>query len=186
MLETLPPPRFDYGAEVRVIRNLRNDGTHPGSDKGTLLVRRGATGIVRDVGTFLQDQVIYTVHFTLEDLIVGCRDKELIPADAPWVPNRFEFGDKVKAKVLLALQAKWWPLLATGERSSKSFGMTRSSKPSAPLPIMCVFPVAHCKCRRWRWIGLWQKNWSQPHERRSNASGLSPHDNVTGSASMPL
>ncbi|WP_319568924.1 nitrogen fixation protein NifZ [Cohaesibacter marisflavi] len=103
MLETLPPPRFDYGAEVRVIRNLRNDGTHPGSDKGTLLVRRGATGIVRDVGTFLQDQVIYTVHFTMEDLIVGCRDKELIPADAPWVPNRFEFGDKVKAKVLLGI-----------------------------------------------------------------------------------
>ena len=103
MLDSLPPPRFDYGAEVRVLRNLRNDGTHPGSDRGSLLVRRGATGVVRDVGTFLQDQVIYTVHFTDGDIIVGCRDSELLAADAPWVPNCFEYGDKVKAKVLLGI-----------------------------------------------------------------------------------
>nr|WP_321463568.1 nitrogen fixation protein NifZ [uncultured Cohaesibacter sp.] len=103
MLDSLPPPRFDYGAEVRVLRNLRNDGTHPGSDTGTLLVRRGSVGVVRDVGTFLQDQVIYTVHFTEDDLIVGCRDRELVPADAPWLPNRFEYGDKVKARVLLGI-----------------------------------------------------------------------------------
>ena len=103
MLENLPPPRFDYGAEVRVIRNLRNDGTYPGIDTGVLLVRRGAIGVIRDVGTFLQDQVIYTVHFTDEDLIVGCRDRELISANAPWVPNQFEYGDKVKAKVLLGI-----------------------------------------------------------------------------------
>jgi len=43
-------PKYDYGAEVRVIRNLRNDGTYPGLATGTLLVRRGSIGFVRDVG----------------------------------------------------------------------------------------------------------------------------------------
>lgn len=103
MLDSLPPPRFDYGSEVRVTRNLRNDGTYPGVDTGVLLVRRGAIGVIRDVGTFLQDQVIYTVHFTKEDIIVGCRDRELIAAEAPWMPNRYEYGDKVKAHVSLGV-----------------------------------------------------------------------------------
>lgn len=89
--------RFEYGDEVRVTRNVRNDGTFPGMARGALLIRRGATGFVRDVGTFLQDQVIYTVHFADADLMVGCRDSELVPADAPWTPSRFEFGEKVRA-----------------------------------------------------------------------------------------
>jgi len=95
--------RFDFGDEVRVIRNLRNDGTFPGEARGTLLVRRGAIGVVRDVGTFLQDQIIYTVHFTSEDRIVGCRDEELIGADAPFVASRFGFGDKVCAALALGI-----------------------------------------------------------------------------------
>ena len=48
-------PRFEYGDEVRVTRNVRNDGTYPGLETGQLLIRRGSTGHVRDVGTFLQD-----------------------------------------------------------------------------------------------------------------------------------
>jgi nitrogen fixation protein NifZ len=96
--------RFEYGAEVRVVRNIRNDGTFPGAATGALLVRRGATGVVRDVGTFLQDQIIYTVHFTGEDLMVGCRDRELIGIDEPWVPSRFEFGDKVAAALPLGIE----------------------------------------------------------------------------------
>ena len=43
------PPNAHPDA-VRVIRNLRNDGTYPGLATGTLLIRRGATGFVRDVG----------------------------------------------------------------------------------------------------------------------------------------
>ena len=94
-------PSFDYGDEVRVLRNVRNDGTYPGADTGTLLVRRGSTGYVRDVGTFLQDQIIYTVHFLDSDRVVGCREEELQPADAPWTPSRFEFRDQVSARLPL-------------------------------------------------------------------------------------
>ncbi len=89
--------RFDYGEAVRVTRNVRDDGTYPGMDIGDLLVRRGSIGTVIEIGTFLQDQVIYTVHFLDLDRIVGCREEELIPADAPWAPSRFESRDKVVA-----------------------------------------------------------------------------------------
>lgn len=88
-------PRYDYGDEVRVIRNVRNDGTYPGLAVGDLLVRRGSIGYVRNVGTFLQDELIYSVHFIDFDKIVGCREEELIAADEVWVPSRFEFREKV-------------------------------------------------------------------------------------------
>ncbi len=87
--------RFDFGEAVRVTRNVRNDGTYPGKPVGELLVRRGSVGHVIEMGTFLQDQVIYTVHFLEQGRMVGCRAEELIPADAPWNPSRFEFHDKV-------------------------------------------------------------------------------------------
>jgi nitrogen fixation protein NifZ len=96
-------PRFEYGAEVRVLRNLRNDGTYPGEPTGRLLVRRGSIGYVRDVGTFLQDQLIYTVHFLDADRMVGCRETELQRADEPWVPSRFEFRDRVTPRFALSI-----------------------------------------------------------------------------------
>ena len=99
-------PEFEYGDQVRVLRNVRNDGTYPGLDTGTLLVRRGSVGYVRDVGTFLQDQIIYTVHFLDEDKLVGCREEELQRADAPWTPSRFEFRDKVAAALPLGVQGR--------------------------------------------------------------------------------
>lgn len=97
-------PRFACDQAVRVIRNLRNDGTYPGQPTGALLVRRGSVGYVGHIGVFLQDQIIYRVHF-LEagNRIVGCRETELIPADAPWIPNRFERGDRVTARLGLAV-----------------------------------------------------------------------------------
>lgn len=102
----MEPLRFEFGEEVRVTRNVRNDGTFPGEATGTLLVRRGSLGIVRDVGTFLQDQVIYTVHFLAEDRLVGCRDGELIGSDEPWIETRFEFGDKVEAALVLGVRGE--------------------------------------------------------------------------------
>jgi nitrogen fixation protein NifZ len=99
-------PEFDYGDEVRVLRNVRNDGTYPGLDVGKPLVRRGSVGFVRDMGTFLQDQIIYSVHFLVEDKLVGCREEELQPADAPWTPSRFEFRDKVAARIPLGIQGR--------------------------------------------------------------------------------
>ena len=96
-------PRYELGDEVRVIRNVCNDGTYPGSARGALLVRRGSTGFVRGVGTFLQDQIIYSVHFVSNGRLVGCREQELQSSADPWVPSVFEFRDKVTARVPLAI-----------------------------------------------------------------------------------
>ena len=89
--------RWDYGEPVRLTRNVRNDGTYPGLDSGAPLVRRGSIGYVVDVGTFLQDQIIYSVNFFDEGRIVGCREEELIGADEPWLPSRFEFRETIAA-----------------------------------------------------------------------------------------
>lgn len=88
---------------MRVIRNVRNDGTYPGLETGQLLIRRGSIGHVRDVGTFLQDQIIYTVHFVELDRVVGCREEELIAASNHWVDSRFEYRDRVIARASLAI-----------------------------------------------------------------------------------
>lgn len=98
--------RFDFGEEVRVTRNVRNDGTYPGMEIGDLLIRRGSVGNVVEMGTFLQDQVIFTVHFIKHGRMVGCRVEELITADAPWNPSIFEFRDKVISKINLAIQGE--------------------------------------------------------------------------------
>lgn len=76
-------PTFTFGDEVRVTRAIRNDGTMPGYTRGQLLVRRGSTGFVREWGVFLQDQIIYQIHFLDGDIMVGCRAQELIPAGQP-------------------------------------------------------------------------------------------------------
>lgn len=99
-------PEFEYGDAVRVIRNVRNDGTFPGTATGALLVRRGSVGYVRDVGTFLQDQLIYSVDFMDAGRMVGCRGQELQPADAPWIPTRFEFRDKVTPTTNLGIHGE--------------------------------------------------------------------------------
>ena len=99
-------PAYDYGDEVRVTRNVRNDGTYPGLEMGAPLVKRGSTGYVQSVGTYLQDYIIYGVHFLQDDILVGCREEELIPVDEPWVESEFEFRDKVLAKIPLAIQGE--------------------------------------------------------------------------------
>lgn len=99
-------PEFEYGSEVRLTRNVRNDGTYPGMEMGDLLVRRGSVGFVYDVGTYLQDQLVYRVHFLEAGRTIGCRQEELIPADAPWSPSQFEFKDKVLAKFPLKVRGE--------------------------------------------------------------------------------
>jgi nitrogen fixation protein NifZ len=100
------PARFALGDAVRVTRNVRDDGTYPGASRGTLLVRRGSIGHVVDIGTFLQDQIIYSVHFLDSGRIVGCREQELIGADEPWVPSRFESREKVVAAKTLSVKGE--------------------------------------------------------------------------------
>jgi len=99
-------PRWDEGDAVRVTRNVRNDGTFPGINTGELLVRRGRVGHVRSVGTFLQDQIIYSVHFLDEARVVGCREEELIGKDEPWVDSRFEVRQMVRAAQALAIRGE--------------------------------------------------------------------------------
>ena len=95
--------RWDLGDSVRVTRNVRNDGTWSGAETGALLIRRGSVGAVVDIGTFLQDQIIYSVHFLEDDCIVGCREEELIGGDEPWIPSTFEARERVRAAKVLAL-----------------------------------------------------------------------------------
>ena len=99
-------PKFTFSDEVRVVRAIRNDGTVAGFAPGELLVRRGSTGFVRDWGVFLQDQIIYQIHFPQGDRVIGCREQELIRADDPWVENEYEFGDMIHAACPLALRGE--------------------------------------------------------------------------------
>jgi nitrogen fixation protein NifZ len=99
-------PYFEQNDAVRVIRNLRNDGTYPGLSTGSLLVRRGSIGYVVDVGIFLQDQVIYSVHFLDSNRIVGCRAEELISANAPWTPSQFETRENVRVIASLTVNGE--------------------------------------------------------------------------------
>lgn len=93
------------GDGVRLTRNVRNDGTYPGATTGELLIRRGSLGTVVDIGTFLQDQIIYSVHFLEVDRVIGCREEELIDSKEPWVPSAFEARERVAARKILALGA---------------------------------------------------------------------------------
>jgi nitrogen fixation protein NifZ len=99
-------PKFEFGDEVRIVRNVRNDGTYPGVPTGTLLIRRGSVGVVINVGTFLQDQLIYTVNFLDQGKIVGFREEELISIDEPWVPSKYESREKVRSTVTLAVRGE--------------------------------------------------------------------------------
>ncbi len=97
---------FHEGDAVRVIRNVRNDGTFPGTEIGQLLVTRGSIGYVRSIGTYLQDQVIYSVHFMDNNSMIGCREEELIGADETWLPSKYEFRDKVLSAKTLAINGE--------------------------------------------------------------------------------
>jgi nitrogen fixation protein NifZ len=105
--------RWDYGDGVRLIRNVRNDGTLPGAEVGELLVRRGSIGHVVATGTFLMDQIIYSVHFLDSDRVVGCREEELIDGEEEWVLNLFEMHDRISAR--LALGSGGEVLIAAGD-----------------------------------------------------------------------
>lgn len=88
--------KWELGDSLRVVRNVRDDGTFPGASRGELLVRRGSIGTVVDIGSFLMDQVIYSIHFLGENRIVGCREEELIGLDEAWVDSRFETREYVR------------------------------------------------------------------------------------------
>lgn len=117
---------FDYGEKVRVIKNIRNDGTFMGSSRGALLIRRGSVGYIKGVGKFLQDQVIYQVHFIEQGCTVGCRESELGDLAAPWIERLFERGDSVIAQKSLTSAGKI--VVAAGD-SGTVLGLESEQKP---------------------------------------------------------
>jgi nitrogen fixation protein NifZ len=80
-IEIDSPPTFDIGEKVRVRKLIRNDGTFPGKDIGVTLAKKGDTGYVVSIGTFLQSSYIYAVHFMSTGYVIGCRSKELETAE---------------------------------------------------------------------------------------------------------
>ncbi|NSL55110.1 MULTISPECIES: nitrogen fixation protein NifZ [Uliginosibacterium] len=96
-------PRWELGESLRVTRNVRDDGTFPGATRGELLVRRGSIGTVVDIGSFLMDQVIYSLHFLEQNRIVGCREEELLGLDEAWIDTRFESRERVLSARDLAI-----------------------------------------------------------------------------------
>lgn len=97
---------FKVSDSVRVIRNIRNDGTYPGIDRGKILVQKGSLGYVQSIGTFLQDQIIYAVHFLDINKVIGCREEELLSKDSAWKPSLFEYRDKVTPNKILTVKNK--------------------------------------------------------------------------------
>jgi len=73
--------KFGIGQQVRLVKEIVNDGTYPHSPIGTLMMPVGSVGYIKSVGEFLQVIRVYEVHFLgVEDApveIVGCREHEL-------------------------------------------------------------------------------------------------------------
>ncbi|MDA7746863.1 nitrogen fixation protein NifZ [Psychromonas sp.] len=118
--------QFDYGEKVRVIKNIRNDGTFMGSNRGALLIRRGSEGYIKGVGKFLQDQVIYQVHFMEQGCTVGCRESELSDLASPWVDRQFERGDHVIVDKALSSEGK---IVVKEGESGTILGLESDQKP---------------------------------------------------------
>ena len=76
-IELLDPPVFEMEQKVRVRKLIRNDGTFPGIDIGAPLAKKGDVGYIVSIGTYLQTYYIYAVHFLDNNIVVGCRKKEL-------------------------------------------------------------------------------------------------------------
>jgi nitrogen fixation protein NifZ len=82
-IEITGRPVFRPGEKVQATKYVRNDGTYRGRDIGAVLVRKGETGYVRDIGTFLQQFYVYAVEWIDSGTLVGMRAKELVSLDQP-------------------------------------------------------------------------------------------------------
>ena len=128
--------KFDYGEKVRVIKNIRNDGTFMGKNRGALLIRRGCEGFIKGVGKFLQDQVIYQVHFIDQGCTVGCRESELSDLESPWLERKFERGDSVTVDKTLSNNGEI--VVCMGD-SGTILGLENEQKPlSYKVTFKCI------------------------------------------------
>lgn len=96
---------FKEGDRVRLVFDIKNDGTLFGKKRGVQLQKAGETGYIarRDI---LNDDVIYSVHFLGSNKVIGCKEKELISAELDWKPPAFKKGDQAKSIVDLVYKGK--------------------------------------------------------------------------------
>jgi nitrogen fixation protein NifZ len=70
-------PVFRMGQKVKLIADIRNDGTYPFAPVGEVLMKAGAEGYVRHIGDFLQTIRVYEVDFIEKGFALGCREFEI-------------------------------------------------------------------------------------------------------------
>jgi nitrogen fixation protein NifZ len=68
---------FQPGDEVVALKDVRNDGTFPGAKMGEILIRKGETGYVHSVGTYLNRMYVYAIDFIDSGRLVGMLGHEL-------------------------------------------------------------------------------------------------------------
>ena len=72
--------KFFMGQKVRLLDDIKNDGTYPYLGIGDVMIEKGAIGYIRGMGDFLQVIRVYEVHFMDEKAaieVIGCREHEL-------------------------------------------------------------------------------------------------------------
>ena len=80
-IELNDPRVLEIEQKVRLRKMIRNDGTFPGKAVGESLAKKGDTGYIVSIGTYLQSYYIYAVHFLESGYVVGCRYNEIVAAD---------------------------------------------------------------------------------------------------------
>jgi nitrogen fixation protein NifZ len=95
-------PKFFIGQKVKLLKDIKNDGTYPYLKIGELMMKAGSVGYVRKIGEFLQVIRVYEVHFM--DLnaiveVVGCKEgeleaqepyRDLEEEEAKWLENHYK------------------------------------------------------------------------------------------------
>ena len=72
--------KFFMGQKVRLLEDIKNDGTYPYLGIGEVMIEKGSIGYIRGIGDFLQVIRVYEVHFLDAEAVVeviGCREHEL-------------------------------------------------------------------------------------------------------------
>lgn len=72
--------KFFLGQKVKLLEDVKNDGTYPYLPIGEVMIAKNSVGHIRSIGEFLQVIRVYEVHFldassAIE--IIGCREHEL-------------------------------------------------------------------------------------------------------------
>ncbi len=72
--------KFFTGQKVKLLEDIKNDGTYPYLGVGEIMIEKGSVGYIRGKGDFLQVIRVYEVHFLDAKAVVeviGCREHEL-------------------------------------------------------------------------------------------------------------